>query len=82
MATKLTLSIDSKVIESAKKYSKKKGTSLSKLIEDYLVKITRLGKSNSARSIKEIRGIAGQVPDDFDYRKLKEDYFLEKHLKK
>jgi hypothetical protein len=83
MATKLTLSINSKVIESAKIYSRKKGTSLSKLIEDYLVKITKSGPSkNKKRSITELRGIAGPVPDDFDYKKVKTDYLLEKYFQK
>jgi hypothetical protein len=83
MATKLTLSINSKVIESAKIYSRKKGTSLSKLIEDYLVKITKSNQSkDKKRSITELRGIGGSVPDDFDYEKAKTDYLLGKHFQK
>ena len=40
MDTKLTLSLDKKVIEEAKKYAKKKNISLSKLIESYLNKVS------------------------------------------
>ena len=80
--TKLTLSIDSKVIASAKKYSRKKGTSLSKLIEDYLVKITKSNRKEMKRSIMELRGIGGPVPDDFDYKKAIGDYVSDKYLKK
>ncbi len=36
MNTKLTLKLDQRVIEGAKTYAKKKETSLSKLIENYL----------------------------------------------
>ncbi|MEO6869719.1 MAG: DUF6364 family protein, partial [Ginsengibacter sp.] len=36
MTTKLTLTIEDKVISSAKKYAQKKGKSLSHLVENYL----------------------------------------------
>lgn len=39
MATKLTLTLNDKVIESAKKYSKKNNISLSKLVEYYFKNI-------------------------------------------
>jgi Family of unknown function (DUF6364) len=44
MNTKLTLSIDKQVIEAAKKYAKKKNTSLSNLIENYLASVTKSQK--------------------------------------
>ena len=40
MDTKLTLSMDKKVIEKAKKYAAKENTSLSNLIEGFLIRIT------------------------------------------
>lgn len=36
MKTRLILTLDSKVIESAKAYARSKGVTLSKLIEDFL----------------------------------------------
>lgn len=45
MNTKLTLSLDKKVIERSKKYARAKGQSLSKLIEEYLQGLT--SKKNS-----------------------------------
>ena len=36
MAKKLTLSIDEAVIEAAKKYANKQGTSLSNMVENFL----------------------------------------------
>lgn len=41
METKLTLSMDKKVIGDAKKYARKKNTSLSRIIKNYLVNITK-----------------------------------------
>ncbi len=40
MKTKLTLSIDKKIVERAKSYIKKQGRSLSSLVETYLRVIT------------------------------------------
>ena len=80
MNTKLTLSLDSKVIESAKKLSKKRGESISKIVETYLIKISKPIKSNSVKSsILALRGMGGSVPNDFDYRKEIADYLIEKH---
>jgi len=78
MTTKLTLSLDSKVIESAKKFSKQKGKSLSKLIEDYLVGITSKERKRKS-SIMELKGILGKVPPDIDYNEERYKYLMEKH---
>jgi ribosomal protein L5 len=82
MTSKVTLSIDSKVIEAAKKYSEKKGVSLSKIIEDYLSKITSSKTKKTNSSIKELSGILGEVPADFDYKEAITEYLIEKHLKR
>lgn len=68
MTTKLTLSLDSKVIERAKKYSQRKGTSISKMVEEYLTRLTTSESKGKKRSIMELRGMLGSVPDDFDYK--------------
>lgn len=82
MNTKLTLSLDSKVIEEAKKYSGKKGVSLSKIIEEYLVRLTSPRVKKRKPSIKELRGILGDAPSDFDYKKEVREYLYEKHVRK
>lgn len=41
MATKLTLSVDPKVVEAAKRYAAATGTSVSGLVEAYLAAITK-----------------------------------------
>ncbi len=80
MATKLTLSLDSKVIERAKRYSQKKGTSLSKLVEDYFNKLTQGAKvQKKLSSLRELKGIGGPVPKDFDYKEERYKYLMEKY---
>ncbi|GHN00182.1 hypothetical protein WSM22_16710 [Cytophagales bacterium WSM2-2] len=82
MNAKLTLSLDQRVIESAKKESRKKGISLSKLIEDYLREITNSRNSKKGKgSATELIGIAGKVPDNFNYRDELFKILSDKHLK-
>ena len=70
MTTKLTLSIDDQVIESAKKYAKGKGKSLSGLVENYLKSVTRSEKSKKGISprVQKLMG-AVKLPKNFDYKK-------------
>lgn len=80
MTTKLTLSLDSKIIERAKRYSQKRGTSLSRLVEDYFNKLTHETREGSKKSsFKELIGIGGSVPKDFDYKEARYKYLTEKH---
>jgi hypothetical protein len=73
MTTKLTLSIDDHVVDSAKKYAKGKGKSLSGLIENYLRSITiKTSKEESDEELppvlRQLRGSL-KLPRDFDYKK-------------
>jgi hypothetical protein len=81
MASKLTLNIDPKVVEAAKKYSEKKGVSISKLVEQYLRKIT--GKQSVRRSEKtslmKLKGILGKIPADFNIENERFKYLSQKH---
>jgi len=79
MNTKLTLSIDTKVIASAKKYSKKRGSSLSKIIEEYLLRITRPDRNSKNSRVPELRGLLGTLPENFDYDQERLMYLKEKH---
>ncbi len=74
--------MDSKVIESAKKYAEKKGLSLSRLVEEYFGKITTRRFISTEKHIEELRGIAGPVPPGFDHKKAARDYVFEKHMKR
>jgi hypothetical protein len=69
MTTKLTLSIDDQVIESAKKYAKGKGKSLSGIVENYLKSIsnTKSGAREISPRIKKLMGSL-HLPKDFDYK--------------
>ena len=71
MKTKLTLTIEDKVIDSAKKYAQIQGKSLSQLVENYLKSITseQKGKnvSNISPRILNLMGVIN-LSQDFDYK--------------
>ena len=71
MTTKLTLTIEEKVIDSAKKYAQKNGKSLSHLIENYLKSITLNSPENSSQNISpkvlKLMGVI-KLPEDFNYK--------------
>ncbi len=73
MTTKLTLSIDNRVIESAKKYASVKGTSLSGIVENYLKSITLKSAKDQTENempavIQKLRGSL-KLPKNADYKK-------------
>lgn len=70
MPTKLTLTIESTVIESAKKYARQKGKSLSDIVENYLKSISVQDETTSVLSPK-VAKLMGSVklPEDLDYKK-------------
>ena len=77
MNTKLTLSINKSVTERAKKYARRKKTSLSKLVENQLDKLTAEEKeSNITPLVKSLSGVVNMEAAD----KGKKDYL--KFLKK
>jgi hypothetical protein len=82
MTTKLTLSIDSKVVKGAKRYSKTKGKSISRLVEEYLGNISTAPKKlKKGSAVKELSGIMGKAPADFDYKAELMEILEEKYLK-
>ena len=81
MSTKLTLSLDKKIIEQAKQYAKEQHVSLSSLVENYLQKIVSEYKSNtdSGSSIVEVlSGIINLSPDS-DYKEECCQHTMQKH---
>lgn len=70
MPSKLTILLDKNLIDQAKVYAKKKGRSLSDIIESYLKGVIESGKPSIEIS-PEIRKLQGSVklPDNFDYKK-------------
>jgi hypothetical protein len=69
MTTKLTLTVDDAVISVAKKYAKRKGESLSSIVENYLKSLTAKESKDYAISPKilKLKGSI-QLPEDFDYK--------------
>jgi CHAD domain-containing protein len=79
MNTKLTLSVDQKVVEQAKAFAKEKHTSLSKMFEEYLRAITSKEKTSKQNLVDELTGIVKESTADYDqirYEALKSKYGL------
>ncbi len=91
-ASKLTLSIDSELIDKAKNYASKHHTSVSKLFSDFVDKVTtegikeeedflkKLKEEDISPQIEALRGILkGKVPADKSLADLKYDLLKEKY---
>ena len=80
MNTKLTLRLDSNLIESAKEYSAKTGKSLSRIVADYfeIIKNEKLKKETVlSPTISSLRGVLkGKNVNEKDYKKHLEDKYL------
>ena len=70
MQSKLTVSIDKNIVDEAKALARKKGRSLSDLIENYLRVIVKKENQKAEVSpvIKKLQGSV-KLPADFDYKK-------------
>lgn len=70
MTTKLTLTMEGEVIDSAKKYARKNGKSLSDIVENYLKSITTQDAATEVLSPKvmKLMGVI-KLPEDFDYKR-------------
>jgi len=82
MDTKLTLSIDKDVTRRAKVYAKRKGRSLSDLVENYLKFLTKNSDIQDSQFTPIVKSLLGSVtlPDDFDYKKEIADSLTKKYL--
>jgi hypothetical protein len=80
MTTKLTLTMEDGVIDSAKKYARKKGKSLSDIVENYLKSITTQEetKEELAPKVTKLMG-AIKLQEDFDYKKELGNALLKKY---
>jgi hypothetical protein len=70
MTTKLTLTMEDKVINSAKKYAREKGKSLSDIVENYLKSISahEVAVDDLSPKVARLKGVI-KLPEDFDYKK-------------
>jgi hypothetical protein len=80
MDTKLTLKFEQTIIEKAKDYAKAHKTSLSKLIENYLLNITN-GKENEEKITPLVKSLSGiiELPKDFDDKKGYAEFLVNKY---
>jgi len=70
MNTKLTLTIEGDVVESAKKYARQRGKSLSGIVENYLKSISVQDEDETVLSPKVAKLLGSvKLPDNFDYKK-------------
>lgn len=82
MTTKLTLTIEDTVIDSAKKYARHKGKSLSAIVENYLKSISAQDETSSKLSPKVTKLMGAiSLPEDFDYKKELSAAVLKKYSK-
>ena len=80
MDTKLTLKLKQNIIEKAKDYAKSHRTSLSKIIENYLQKITNDNEESEQITplVKSLSGII-DLPKDFDHKQGYSDFLVNKY---
>ena len=80
MDTKLTLKLEQSVIEKAKDYAKRQKTSLSRLIENYLLDITD-EEATQEKITPLVRSLSGiiDLPNDYDHKKDYADYLAKKY---
>jgi hypothetical protein len=80
MDTKLTLKLDSFIIEQAKNYARKKNTSLSQLIETYLNLLTSPNDENSEITplVKSLSGVI-DLPKGYDSKSSYKSHLLKKY---
>ena len=81
MITKLTLSLEKDVIADAKEYAKQKGISLSELVENYFVLLTKASKSGEIEFSPTVKSLKGSfnAPEDFDYKTVLREEIIKKH---
>jgi len=80
MTTKLTLSIKQEIVERARRISRKRGKSISKMFEEYLTSLPEkdVAEETAVDKIKKI--IEGKIIDpDADWKKVKEEKLINKY---
>lgn len=81
MDAKLTLKLDSDIIEQAKEYAKMKNTSLSKLIEAYLdLLVNPKRKEDITPMVRSLSGVV-KLPENYDTKKSYKKHLLKKYTK-
>lgn len=81
MDTKLTLKLNDYVIEKAKRYARERNTSLSDMVENYLIHITEADEDKKEEITPLVKSLMGVVslPEDFNEKKAYTDYLTKKY---
>jgi hypothetical protein len=82
MDTKLTLNVDSNLVQNAKSYAKEKGRSLSDIFEMYLKALIHKKAISEEELTPKVKSLLGsfKVPEDFDYKKELSKQLSKKYL--
>ena len=80
MTTKLTLSIDEEKIKKIKRYTKAKGISVSKFLEQQIDDVTT-PRTKKKLDIEFLKGAFGKEPEGFDWKKEKTERLIKKYVK-
>lgn len=79
MTRKLTLSINEKTVEKARRISRRRGKSISRMVEEYLDSISEK-KDQGESLVKQSSGILkGRVPANLDWKTTKAGYLKKKY---
>lgn len=70
---KLTLSVDERVIERARRYSTRNNTSISQLVTNYLIRLDASSETTVAPWVRRLRGILPSETSVEDYRRHLEE---------
>ena len=83
MTTKLTLSVDSGVIKTAKGYAKKNNMSLSKMVEGYLKSVSKHHKKENdlPEGLLKLNGMIKGLSKQYDWKQDVVDAKVEKFKK-
>jgi hypothetical protein len=67
--------LDDKVIQSAKRYARAKGRSVSELVENYFKSLTEANKQPASELTPAVKSLMGsfKAPANFDYKKILKD---------
>ena len=85
MTTKLTLTLDNRIIEQAKKLAKSQQRSLSNLVEEYLKSVIEPETSTAdiplTPIVKSLKGsVPVEAPESFDAKAILEEELVKKYL--
>lgn len=80
MNSKLTLKLNKNVIDSAKKYAKKRNASLSKMVEKYFMTLVekKRGKKEYTPLVEELSGVIN-LDIEFNFKDSYSSYLSEKY---